>query len=180
LEEFLDLNVGVITVEQRGVDGNAIDAKEFMEHYTRSNRLKDHQVVIESLKRNPPTGWNGKFLFLGVSDPANPPELKMRLNHLIDLGLVERFSTGRSARYLLCRKYHELVGTSGMYTRKRGLDKGTNKELLFAHLRANAKIGSKFSELQQVLPFLSRSQVQKLLIAQRPHQAITFSWLFRL
>jgi len=51
-----------------------------------------------------------------------------------------------------------------MYTRKKGLDKETNKELLFKHLRDNAKNGSKFSELQQVTPFLSRSQVQKLLI----------------
>lgn len=68
LREFLDLNVGVITIEQRGVDGNEIDAKEFMEHYTRSNRLKDHQTVIESLIANPPTGWNGKFVFLGVSE----------------------------------------------------------------------------------------------------------------
>ena len=51
-----------------------------------------------------------------------------------------------------------------MYTRKRGLDKETNKELLLKHLRINAKRGSKFNELQQVLPFLSRSQVQKLLI----------------
>ena len=68
LKEFLDLFAGVITVEQRGIDGNRVDVKEFMEHYTRSNRLKSHQVVIESLKANPPIGWNGKFLFLGVSE----------------------------------------------------------------------------------------------------------------
>ncbi len=68
LEEFLDLNVGVITIEQRGIDGNEVDVKEFMEHYTRSNRLRDHQVVIKYLQDNPPTGWNGKFLFLGVSE----------------------------------------------------------------------------------------------------------------
>ena len=37
LQEFLDLNTGVITLEQRGVDGNEVDVKEFMEHYTRSN-----------------------------------------------------------------------------------------------------------------------------------------------
>ena len=68
LQEFLDLHVGVVTVEQRGIDGNKVDLKEFMEHYTRSNRLKDHQVVIEYLKTNPPNGWNGKFIFLGVSE----------------------------------------------------------------------------------------------------------------
>lgn len=68
LQEFLDLNAGVITLEQRGVNGNEVDVKEFMEHYTRSNRLKDHQMVIDYLMLNPPKGWNGNFIFLGVSE----------------------------------------------------------------------------------------------------------------
>jgi ATP-dependent DNA helicase RecG len=98
------------------------------------------------------------------SIPSSPPEFKIRLNHLIDLGIVERIGKGRGSRYMLCHQYYTLAGKSGMYTRRRGLDKETNKELLFKHIRANAKNGSKFNELQQVLPFLSRSQVQKLLI----------------
>lgn len=65
---------------------------------------------------------------------------------------------------MLCRQFYALAGKSGIYTRRKGLDKETNKELLFKHIRANAKNGSKFNELHQVLPFLSRSQVQKLLI----------------
>lgn len=68
LKEFLDLGVGVITVEQQGVDGKKINKKEFMDHYTRSNRLKDHRDVIDHLIKNPPKGWNGKFIFLGVSE----------------------------------------------------------------------------------------------------------------
>ena len=68
LQEFLDLNVGVVTLEQRGVNGNEINVKEFIEHYTRSNRLKDHQLVIDYLILNPPKGWNGNFIFLGVSE----------------------------------------------------------------------------------------------------------------
>jgi pimeloyl-ACP methyl ester carboxylesterase len=68
LQEFLDLNVGVITLEQRGVNGNEVNIKEFIEHYTRSNRLKDHQLVIDHLMLNPPKGWNGNFIFLGVSE----------------------------------------------------------------------------------------------------------------
>lgn len=98
------------------------------------------------------------------SIPASPPELKIRLNHLIDLGIIERIGKGRGARYILFQQYYLLAGKSGTYTRKQGLDKETSKELLFKHLRANAKNGSKFKELQQILPFLSRSQVQKLLI----------------
>lgn len=68
LQEFLDLNVGVITLEQRGVNGNEVNVKEFIKHYTRSNRLKDHQLVLDYLMLNPPKGWNGDFIFLGVSE----------------------------------------------------------------------------------------------------------------
>ena len=99
--------------------------------------------------------------------PATPTELKFRLNYLIDIGIIERIGKGRSARYLLCLKYYKLAGKSGVYTRKRGLDKETNKELLLKHLRSNTKVGSKFQELHQVLPSLSRSQIQKLLIELR-------------
>jgi pimeloyl-ACP methyl ester carboxylesterase len=68
LKEFVDLGVGVITIEQQGVDGNQINKTEFMEHYTRSNRLIDHRTIIEHLKKHPPKGWNGKLIFLGVSE----------------------------------------------------------------------------------------------------------------
>lgn len=68
LKEFLDLGIAVLTVEQQGVDGNRVDVKEFMKNYTRSNRLYDHRRVIESLKEQPPSGWNGKLVFLGVSE----------------------------------------------------------------------------------------------------------------
>jgi pimeloyl-ACP methyl ester carboxylesterase len=68
LQEFLDLNVGVITLEQRGVNGSEVNAKEFIDFYARSNRLKDHQLVIDHLMLNPPKGWNGNLIFLGVSE----------------------------------------------------------------------------------------------------------------
>jgi ATP-dependent DNA helicase RecG len=51
----------------------------------------------------------------------------------------------------------------GVYTRKRGLDKETNKALLLKHIKDSGDEGSTLSELLQVLPSLSRDQVQKLL-----------------
>jgi ATP-dependent DNA helicase RecG len=51
----------------------------------------------------------------------------------------------------------------GTYTRKRGLDHHTNKELLARHIEERRKHGSTFSELAQVLPSLSRSQIKSLL-----------------
>jgi len=68
LKEFNDMGFGAITIEQQGVDGNAIDVDEFMHHYTRSARLSDHEQVINYLIENPPARWDGKFCFLGVSE----------------------------------------------------------------------------------------------------------------
>jgi ATP-dependent DNA helicase RecG len=56
-----------------------------------------------------------------------------------------------------------MVGKRGVYTRKKGLDRETNKELLVKHIRENAAEGSRLDDLMQVLPSLSRRQVQKLL-----------------
>lgn len=68
LKELLGLGCAVITIEQQGVDGNKIDVEEFIEYYTRSIRLADHEVVINTLGQDPPQGWNGKFIFIGVSE----------------------------------------------------------------------------------------------------------------
>ncbi len=95
--------------------------------------------------------------------PSTPSELKIRLKHLIDLGIIECLGRGRGTQYLLCQQYYVLTKRSGIYTRKRGLDKETNKALLLKHIRSNAKMGSKFNELHQVLPSLSKDQIKQLL-----------------
>jgi len=106
--------------------------------------------------------------------PPTPTELRFRLNHLVDLGIVERIGKGRGARHILCQQYYTLAGKNGIYTRKRGLDKETNKELLVKHISLNAKHGSKLAELNQVLPFLSQRQVQELLRELRIQKQIHF------
>ncbi len=68
LQEILDIGCGLLTVEQRGVEGADIDVDEFMTHYTCSNRLCDHVTVLEHLQNNKPLGWTGKFIFIGVSE----------------------------------------------------------------------------------------------------------------
>jgi hypothetical protein len=68
LQNFMDLGAGVLTVEQWGIDGNKIQEKEFLDHYTRSQRLQDHQDIVERLKSSPPVGWNGKLIFWGASE----------------------------------------------------------------------------------------------------------------
>jgi ATP-dependent DNA helicase RecG len=92
-----------------------------------------------------------------------PEPLEQRLGSLIDSGAVERLGRGRGTRLILARRFYAMAGKRGVYTRKRGLDRQTNKELLVRHIVDNAQEGSRLSELLQVLPSLSRSQVQRLL-----------------
>lgn len=98
---------------------------------------------------------------------ATPDSLRDRLPRLLELGLIERIGGGRGTRYLLSRRYYSAIGERGTYTRRRGLDRGANRELLMKHLIDVGADGSPFSELQQVLPGLSRGQLRTLLVELR-------------
>jgi ATP-dependent DNA helicase RecG len=92
-----------------------------------------------------------------------PDHLKSREGYLLEQGILERLGRGRGVRLLLSRRFHHHLGKAGVYTRKRGLDRETNKALLVQHIRDNQTIGSRMEELRQILPTLSRSQIQVLL-----------------
>ncbi len=92
-----------------------------------------------------------------------PSELWDRLPILKDLGVIESQGRGAQARYFLSRGFYSFIGSKGTYTRKRGLDRETNKELLLRHLKDNRTEGSQFQELWQVLPALTRHELQNLL-----------------
>jgi ATP-dependent DNA helicase RecG len=92
-----------------------------------------------------------------------PDDLKDRLPHLLDEGIIERIGRGRGARLILSRGLYDFMGKGGIYTRQKGLDRETNKTLLLRHIAENSASGSGLPELQQVLPALSRFQVQKLI-----------------
>lgn len=83
-----------------------------------------------------------------------------RLNRLIEMGIVEHI--GRK-KYVLARSLYAAAGKSGVHTRRVGLDRDTNKELLLKHIRQNNAEGTPFKELQQVLPGQSRNQIWVLL-----------------
>jgi ATP-dependent DNA helicase RecG len=93
-------------------------------------------------------------------DRQVPSEFRRALAELIDQGLVERAGRGR---VVLSRRFHAFLGRKGTYTRKVGLDRDTNKQLLLKHIRDNRAEGRKMEELMQVLPALGRDQVATLL-----------------
>lgn len=92
-----------------------------------------------------------------------PDPLKTRLPGLIAAGAVESIGRGKGIRYLLSQRLYAALGAKGVYTRKRGLDRETNKALLERHLRGQGNAGAPLSELRQVLPSESESGVQRLL-----------------
>ena len=88
------------------------------------------------------------------------PKMQSRLDRLTEMGIVEHI--GRK-KYVLARSLYAATGKSGVHTRRVGLDRDTNKELLLKHIRQNNDVGTPFNELQQVLPSLSRNQIQRLM-----------------
>ncbi|MEI7673298.1 MAG: ATP-binding protein [Deltaproteobacteria bacterium] len=93
-----------------------------------------------------------------------PADLKERLPFLIEEGVIERI--GRD-KYTLSRQFFQFLGKKAVYTRRRGLDRETNKALLLRHIQDNRIEGSKFCELKEVLPALSESSVKRLLLELR-------------
>ena len=102
------------------------------------------------------------FLVLDLvhRDEALPEPLKSRIKGLLAAGVVER--TGRG-KVILSRRFYSFLGAPGEHTRKAGLDRQTEKELLMKHLKAAGSDGAPMSELVQVLKDRSRGHVQRLI-----------------
>jgi ATP-dependent DNA helicase RecG len=92
-----------------------------------------------------------------------PTYLLPRAQYLFEQGVIERIGKGRGTRYLLSRRFYRFLGKGGVYTRRRGLDRETNKALLLRHIAESRDQGVPFQELNQVLPGLPRSSIQSLL-----------------
>lgn len=92
--------------------------------------------------------------------------LRERVPGLVSVGAVEVIGRGRGARYILSAALHAALGAKGTHTRKKGLDRNTNKALLKQHIEEQPT-GAKMEHLQQVLPALPRSQIQVLLREMR-------------
>ena len=106
-------------------------------------------------------------------------EAKGDLNRLGDSGVIEKSGRGRGVKFVLSRNFYSFLGKTGAYTRKRGLDRETNKALLLKHIVDTGKAGCALGELEEVLPALSTSQVQKLLQELKADGKVTVSGVRR-
>ncbi len=66
-----------------------------------------------------------------------------------------------------------MAGQKGIYTRERGLDKETNKELILKHLEHHENQGT-MQEFLDVLKDLSRNQILRLLHELREEGRVRF------
>ena len=101
-----------------------------------------------------------------------PDHLKACLPGLIASGAVESIGRGRGVRHILARGLYAALGSKGVYTRQKGLDRGTSKALLLKHIQDNVSTGAQMEEFRQVLPALGRSQIQVLLRELRKERAV--------
>jgi len=92
-----------------------------------------------------------------------PENIQTRVTFLLEQGVIERVGRGRGVRYILSKKFYGFLGKRGAYTRVRGLDRETNKQLLMKHIQDNTQEGSRLKDLLQVLPSLTMGRVQSLL-----------------
>jgi ATP-dependent DNA helicase RecG len=99
-----------------------------------------------------------------------PESLAPRLHPLVEAGALELISRGRGARYILSKKFYDFSGRKGAYTRKRGLDRETNKELIIRHLKHHHR--GTILEFEEVLPSLTRYQIHSLLKELRTERRV--------
>ena len=141
-----DYQVSVVLNGEVG-DENFLRFLEAVGRETMSSFATEHLLLLDLIHR----------------EQEVPERLKPALRALVDTGVVETVGRGRGVRYLLSRRFYRFAGSPGAYSRRRGLDRNTNKMLLLRHIQSAGRRGCALAELQDVLPGLSRSQVQGLL-----------------
>ena len=92
-----------------------------------------------------------------------PERISDRIKHLLDAGAIESVGKGRGSKLILSKSFYSFIEKKGVYTRQRGLDRNTNKELILKHIKDNNETGTPLSELRQVIPQYTESQIQHLL-----------------
>ena len=141
------------------------DTDEYQVSLTLSGDVQDPLFLqfLEKIGRETLSSFTTKdFLLLDYlhKEKPVPQEFTDRIPRLAELGVIVRAGKGK---YVLSKRFYALAGKKGAYTRKKGLDRDTNKALLLKHIKGNEKTGTRLEELLQVLPPLTYNQVQTLM-----------------
>lgn len=133
------------------LDGN-LKNPEFVEYLNRLSDDRGMRLAVDD------------FLVLdAIREGHQVEDIHKRIPNLLEQGVIEKTGRGRGTRYILTQALYRHVGQAGTYTRKRGLDKSQNEELLLQHIRNSGGEGATIAEFQQVLPNKTRPQISGLL-----------------
>ncbi len=89
------------------------------------------------------------------------PQFQNNLHRLVENGVVEVYSRGRGAKYILTKKYYSYTNQKGIYTRRKGLGTEEKKMLLIKHFQHFQK--AKVDEFYDVISSLNREQIKYIL-----------------
>ena len=142
------------------------DSDDYEVSLVLSGEIQDEQFLrfLERVGAETLAHFNsGDFLLLDAihRELPVPDRLRGRLPKLLELGVIEQRARGGS--YLLSERFYKLADSRGTYTRRKGLDKETNKALLLGHIKRNKADGSPLRDLQEVLPASSERRIRYLL-----------------
>lgn len=101
---------------------------------------------------------NNLVLLERIKNGENAIEKAQELKKFFESGIIEKAGKGK---IILSKKYYEHIGKRGEYTRRRGLDKGTNKQLLMKHLEHHKK--GYIEDFIDVLKDVPRSTINRYL-----------------
>ncbi len=91
--------------------------------------------------------------------------LRPKIQHLIDCGLLEPYGRTNSMRFILSSEYYNHAGELGIRTKRIGLSRDKNKEIILSHLQRHKK--GTMSEFVQIFPELKRTDITNLLMELR-------------
>ncbi|MDR3256299.1 MAG: putative DNA binding domain-containing protein [Endomicrobium sp.] len=115
-------------------------------------------------------GFDDIYELENIRENKIPNNIKTT-KHLIDLGVIEKIPY-RKNQYVLCKKYYNVIGRKGEYTRIKGLERNRCKALLFQHIEDYGK--GYLKEFVDVLPNLSKSTISDMLKELAKEQKIEF------
>ena len=89
-----------------------------------------------------------------------PERLAARVSPLVGMGALEH-AGGR--KLVLSKRFYVFAGKPGEHTRRVGLDRPANKELLLKHIVSSGVHGCPLAELIDVLPAMKRMDIKNML-----------------
>jgi len=89
------------------------------------------------------------------------PVARSQVQHLIECGLLESYGRTNSMRFILSSEYYKHAGKLGLRTKRMGLTRDKNKEIILMHLRRHSS--GTMAEFVQIFPELKRDDITNLL-----------------